>query len=88
MIEPTTGRPAPADDEPDVARLNDHHELDLETSVREAIQLAEPIVPLCRTDCPGLCAACGEPLDEGIHSHPADDIDPRLEALRDFRPTP
>ncbi len=28
-------------------RLNDHHELDLETPVREAIQLAEPIAPLC-----------------------------------------
>jgi len=87
-IDLTTGRPGPSDDEPDVARLNDHHELDLETSVREAIQLAEPIVPLCRTDCPGLCAVCGEPLDEGTHDHPTDDIDPRLEALRDFRPTP
>jgi uncharacterized protein len=37
-------------------------------------------------DCPGLCIVCGLPLDEGRHDHPADDIDPRLEALKGFRP--
>src|SRR4051812_27923208 len=36
----------PADEADDVIRLSDHHELDLERSVREAIQLAEPIAPL------------------------------------------
>jgi len=85
-LDLTTGRPLPTDDEPDVARLTDHHELDLETSVREGIQLAEPIAPLCRRDCPGLCVVCGLRLDEAVHDHPVDDIDPRLEALRAFRP--
>ena len=66
-------------------RLNDHHELDLETPVREAIQLAEPIAPLCEETCRGLCAVCGERLDEGNHHHPTDDVDPRLERLRDFK---
>jgi uncharacterized protein len=66
-------------------RLTDHHELDLETAVREDIQLSEPIAPLCRRDCPGLCIVCGRHLEEGIHDHPADDVDPRLEALRGFR---
>jgi uncharacterized protein len=80
-----TGRPLATDDEPDVLRLSDHHELDLETPVREALQLAEPIAPLCRPDCPGLCIVCGGRLDEGVHAHPADDIDPRLEALRAFK---
>ena len=73
----------PGDEE--LLRLTDHHELDLETPVREAIQLAEPIAPLCRPDCPGLCLVCGERLDEGVHDHPDDEIDPRLEALRAFR---
>ena len=84
-LDIATGRPLPRDDEPDVARLSDHHELDLETPVREGIQLAEPIAPLCRPDCPGLCVVCGDRLDEGAHDHPDDDIDPRLEALRGFR---
>jgi uncharacterized protein len=81
---PVAPEPGTEDDEP--LRLNDHHELDLETAVREAIQLAEPIAPLCREDCPGLCPTCGEPLDEGVHDHPTDDVDPRLEALRNFHP--
>ena len=84
-LDLASGRPLSVDDEPDVARLSDHHELDLETPVREAIQLSEPIAPLCRPDCPGLCVVCGLRLDEGTHDHPADDIDPRLEALRAFR---
>lgn len=84
-IDLASGRPLPAADEPEVLRLNDHHELDLETPVREALQLAEPIAALCRPDCPGLCIVCGGRLDEGIHDHPDDAIDPRLEALRGFR---
>jgi uncharacterized protein len=85
-IDLGTGRAVDLDDEPDALRLTDHHELDLEPSVRDAIILAEPIAPLDRPDCPGLCAVCGLPLDEGEHDHPDDDIDPRLEALKAFRP--
>ena len=71
--------------EPDVLRLTDHHELELEQEVREAILLAEPIAPLCREDCPGLCVVCGQELSSGPHDHPDPDIDPRLEALRQFQ---
>jgi uncharacterized protein len=84
-IDLSTGKPVPTGDEPDALRLTDHHEVELETPVREAIQLAEPIAPLCRPDCPGLCIVCGGRLDEGTHDHPDDDVDPRLEALRAFR---
>ena len=69
----------------ELLHLTDHHELDLETPVREAIQLAEPIAPLCRPECPGLCLVCGGRLEEGNHDHPSDDIDPRLEALKAFK---
>lgn len=81
-----TGKPVPIADEPEALRLSDHHELDLAPSVFDAISLAEPIAPLDRPDCPGLCLNCGLPLDEGVHDHPDDDIDPRLEALRAFKP--
>ncbi|MBA2373358.1 MAG: DUF177 domain-containing protein [Chloroflexi bacterium] len=86
VLDLVTGRPMPTGSEPDALRLSDHHELDLETPVREAILLAEPFAPLCRTDCPGLCAICGLSLEDGPHDHPDDDIDPRLEALRGFVP--
>ena len=85
-LDLTTGKAVPAGDEPEALRLTDHHELDLEPSVFDAISLAEPIAPLDRADCPGLCPTCGLPLDEGTHEHPDDDIDPRLEALRGFKP--
>jgi uncharacterized protein len=81
-----SGQPIRAEPDDETLRLTDHHELDLEIPVREAILLAEPIAPLCRDDCPGLCLVCGERLDEGNHDHPDDDIDPRLEALRAFKP--
>ena len=84
-LDLTTGRPLPIGDEPDVERLTDHHELDLEPVVRDAILLAEPIAPLCAPDCPGLCIVCGLRLDDGTHDHPEDDIDPRMAALRGFR---
>jgi uncharacterized protein len=85
-LDLTTGRPVPVDDEPEALRLTDHHEVDLEGPVRDAISLAEPIAPLDRPDCPGLCMTCGLPLDEGTHDHPDDDWDPRMEALRAFKP--
>jgi uncharacterized protein len=71
-------------DDPDTVRLTDHHELDLRPLVVEAINLVEPIAPLCEPDCPGLCPECGERLEPG-HVHEDAEIDPRMEALRAFR---
>ena len=64
-IDLHSGRALTFEDEPDALRLTDHHEVDLEPSIRDAISLAEPIAPLDRPDCPGLCPVCGLPLDEG-----------------------
>lgn len=84
-LDAATGRPVATADEQDVGKLSDHHELDLEISVREALQLAEPLAPLCRPDCLGLCSVCGGRMDEGSHDHPDEETDPRLAALRGFR---
>lgn len=83
-VDIATGRPVHADDEPEVARLTDHHELDFGVLAGEAISLNEPIAPLCEPDCPGLCITCGERLGPGHATHEDDDVDPRLEALRAF----
>jgi uncharacterized protein len=84
-IDLESGLPLDAASEPDVMRLTEHHELDLEPAVRDAISLAEPIAALCRPDCPGLCESCGQDLasDPG-HGHPAE-IDPRLAELASLR---
>jgi len=57
--------------------------LDLEPVFRDAVVLALPMSPLCREDCPGLCAECGAPLaDAGPgHTHEAA-ADPRWAALQ------
>lgn len=62
--------------------------LDLEPAFRDAVVLALPMSPLCREDCPGLCAECGVPLaDAGPgHRHEAA-VDPRWAALRQFGET-
>lgn len=84
-IDVATGQPVDRAVEPDVARLTDHHELDFEPLLREAIILSAPIAPLCRPDCPGLCVECGERLGDVHRPHGGDDVDPRLAALRSFR---
>jgi uncharacterized protein len=71
--------------EPEVYRLSDHHELDLEPLAREAIQLAAPIAPVCRPECRGLCPECGLDLNSGPHDHGDAPVDPRLAKLLDFR---
>ncbi len=84
-IDLTSGLPVDTSQDPEAVRLTDHHELDLEPLIREAISLAEPIASLCRPDCPGLCAVCGEDLAIGDHAHEDSPVDPRLEALRALR---
>jgi len=54
--------------------------IDLEPTVRDAVVLGLPIAPLCRDDCPGLCAQCGAQLaQDPDHRH--EESDPRWAAL-------
>lgn len=59
--------------------------IDLTPLIREEVILATPQAPLCRTDCRGLCAVCGEDLNEAPHAHDAA-ADERWAALRRFKP--
>lgn len=54
--------------------------VDLEATLRDAVLLALPVTPLCRSDCPGLCSQCGARIaDDPGHAH--EDADPRWAAL-------
>jgi uncharacterized protein len=55
--------------------------LDLEPVVRDALVLDLPLSPLCREDCQGLCAGCGERLDDLPDDHTHTTTDPRWAAL-------
>ena len=56
--------------------------LDLEPAFRDAVVLALPLAPLCRPDCPGLCAECGVRLADAGPGHDHDrTLDPRWARL-------
>ena len=87
-LDPVTGEPMRRSD-PEVDRPNlidEHHEIQLDGVLRDELALTEPMVPLCRPDCPGLCSQCGERLDRGDHRHGDDEIDPRLAGLAALLP--
>ncbi|MQA14113.1 MAG: DUF177 domain-containing protein [Pseudonocardiaceae bacterium] len=56
--------------------------IDVEPVVRDAVLLALPQVPVCREDCPGLCAECGGKRAELGPDHRHETIDPRWAALQ------
>lgn len=81
-VDPQSGAPldAPPDDEP-AQMIDAHHEIDLAGVLHDEFALSEPMHPLCRPDCPGLCAECGQPLDHRHAAHDVIELDPRLAGL-------
>jgi uncharacterized protein len=88
-IDPESGTHLPEPEPDEGPRLIDeHHEIDLTSVLREEFALTEPMHPLCRPDCPGLCAECGARLDAAHAAHQTDEIDPRLATLARFLERP
>ena len=61
--------------------------LDVDHWANDALVLAFPSQPLCRAECAGLCAVCGESLNDAdpeAHRH-AQGGDPRMAKLRDLK---
>ena len=84
-IDPDTGTTMERDEADDAVRfIDEHNEIDLATVLREEFALTEPMHPLCRPDCPGLCAECGARLDERHEPHANEELDPRLAGLARF----
>ena len=65
--------------------VDDASDLDLRAWVRDALALAVPDQITCRPECAGLCAVCGENLnDNPEHAHEREP-DLRWAALRDLK---
>jgi uncharacterized protein len=61
--------------------------LEVDRWANDALVLALPAKPLCRPDCAGLCAVCGESLNDAdpeAHKHDTGG-DPRMAKLRDLK---
>lgn len=64
-IDIVTGQPELIEADPDTPRINANHEVDLTDLIRQDIVVQQPLQPLCRPDCPGLCQTCGLELQTG-----------------------
>ncbi|MDZ4806600.1 MAG: DUF177 domain-containing protein [Candidatus Eisenbacteria bacterium] len=62
--------------------------VDLTNPIREAIILAEPMNPVCREDCKGLCAGCGADLNTESCRCGEPEPDPRWTALGQLKSKP
>jgi uncharacterized protein len=80
FVYPEASHGTAQDDEDEVAQLHGDL-LDLVPTLRDAVVLALPLTPLCREDCQGLCATCGERLDDLPDDHTHDTTDVRWGAL-------
>lgn len=56
--------------------------VDLRPHIEEHLILGFPFIPLCKEDCQGLCAICGQDKNVELCQCKDERIDPRLEGLR------
>ena len=82
---PLEGERELKDDELGVLHL-DGEVLDTEPLLVEALQLAIPMKPVCRSDCRGLCPLCGADLNGGPCDCRTVTVDPRWAALEKLKP--
>ncbi|MGY1617680.1 YceD family protein [Geodermatophilus sp. SYSU D00691] len=69
--------------EEDEVRLVENDRIDLEPMVRDLVVLSLPLSPVCSEDCSGLCADCGQRLDDLPADHSHEVVDPRWAGLAD-----
>ncbi|MFH0914084.1 MAG: DUF177 domain-containing protein [Chloroflexota bacterium] len=81
IIDILTGLPPPPSEEPGAFTIDEHHILDLTEAVRQYTLLAIPMKLLCREDCAGFCATCGQNLNEGACHCSTQEVDPRWAKL-------
>ncbi len=62
--------------------IGDDGILDLAPLLRELSLLEIPMQAYCRADCKGICAECGQNLNEGQCDCEQEQIDPRLASLK------
>jgi DUF177 domain-containing protein len=64
----------------------EEEQLDVKAWARDALALALPTQIVCREDCKGLCAICGENLNTAGSEHQHErEPDPRWAALRELK---
>ena len=81
LVDVNTGIKLAADWDFDGATIDNDHLLDLSEVLRQNTISAQPIKPLCSTDCQGLCHECGVDLNQESCKCSVVVIDPRWKDL-------
>jgi uncharacterized protein len=66
VMDADTGSPVRVEDD-ETFRIDRRFDLDLREGLRQYILMSEPVKPLCRAACAGLCPGCGADLNLGQH---------------------
>ena len=64
--------------------INEDGFANLNPLVRELVVVETPLHPICEETCKGLCAQCGQNLNEATCDCKTDNIDPRLAILKNL----
>lgn len=63
VIDIATGLPADLPPSDTAFQISANHTVDLTEAIRQQLLLGMEIIPVCRTDCKGLCPTCGTNLN-------------------------
>jgi uncharacterized protein len=67
LLDPNTSATVYLAEDDETFRIDRRYELDLREGLRQYILISEPVKPLCKPDCAGLCPMCGADRNEGPH---------------------
>lgn len=81
VIDTVTGAPVRLPESGDLFRIGPDFILDLREGFRQYTLVSEPVKPLCKPDCAGLCPNCGADLNRGPCDCPPPQVDKRWQAL-------
>jgi uncharacterized protein len=85
QVDVHTGGKLETEADTDSFLIDKRHTIDISEAVRQYEVMAADMQPLCRPDCPGICAQCGRDLTQSACTCEGPPLDPRwlaLEALK------
>jgi uncharacterized protein len=76
-VDARSGELVDEERDPDAFIIDEHHTLDLTDAIRQYREVSTAMQALCKADCRGLCARCGQDLNLGDCGCEPDTIDSR-----------
>ena len=81
QVDPLSGTHFEPPEDPEAFLIALDHTIDITEAVRQYTETAASLQPLCRPDCPGICAECGQDLSMAKCNCARRPVDSRWAAL-------